>query len=71
LELAYRFRDSVHYKHGRKHGSIQAGMVLEECEVYIVFQRQTGEDNCLPSSKEESFNAHSTVTHFLQQGHTS
>jgi hypothetical protein len=29
MELAYRFRGSVHY-HGGKHGSIQAGMVLEE-----------------------------------------
>jgi hypothetical protein len=27
LGLAYRFRGSVHYHHGRKHGSIQAGMV--------------------------------------------
>jgi hypothetical protein len=30
LGLAYRFRDSVHYHHDRKHGSIQADMVLEE-----------------------------------------
>ena len=29
MGLAYRFRESVHYHHGRKHGSIQAGMVLE------------------------------------------
>jgi hypothetical protein len=30
IGLAYRFRGSVHYHHGRKHGSIQADMVLEE-----------------------------------------
>ena len=30
LELAYSFRGLVHYHHGRKHGSIQAGMVLEK-----------------------------------------
>ena len=30
LGLAYSFRGLVHYHHGRKHGSIQADMVLEE-----------------------------------------
>jgi hypothetical protein len=30
LGLAYRFRGSVHYHHGGKHGSIQADMVLEK-----------------------------------------
>jgi hypothetical protein len=30
LGLAYRFRGSVHYHQSRKHGSIQAGMVLEK-----------------------------------------
>ena len=29
LGLTYRFRGSVHYHQGRKHGSTQAGMVLE------------------------------------------
>jgi hypothetical protein len=29
FELAYSFRGSVHYCHGRKHGSIRANMVLE------------------------------------------
>jgi hypothetical protein len=33
LGLAYRFRDSDHYHQGRKHGSIQAGMVQEELRV--------------------------------------
>jgi hypothetical protein len=30
LGLAYKFRGSVHYPHGRKHGSIRADMVLEK-----------------------------------------
>jgi hypothetical protein len=30
LRLAYRFRGSVYYHHGRKHGSVQAGMMLEK-----------------------------------------
>jgi hypothetical protein len=30
LGLAYSFRDSVHYHHGKKHNSIQADMVLEK-----------------------------------------
>jgi hypothetical protein len=33
LGLAYRFRGSAHYHHGRKHGSVQADMVLEELRV--------------------------------------
>jgi hypothetical protein len=30
LGLAFSFRGSVHYHHGRKHDSVQAGMVLEK-----------------------------------------
>jgi hypothetical protein len=30
LGLAYSFRGSVHFYQGRKHGSIQADMVLEK-----------------------------------------
>jgi len=33
LGLPYRFRGSVHYHQGRKHGSIQAGMVQAEVRV--------------------------------------
>jgi hypothetical protein len=33
LGLAYRFRGSVHYHHGEKHGSVQADMVQEEVRV--------------------------------------
>lgn len=28
--LAYSFRSLVHYRHGRKHGGVQADMVLEK-----------------------------------------
>jgi hypothetical protein len=30
LGLVYRFRGLVHYHHGRKHGRVQADMVLEK-----------------------------------------
>ena len=33
LGLAYTFRGSVHYHHDRKHGSMQADMILEELGV--------------------------------------
>jgi hypothetical protein len=33
LRVAYSFRGSVHYHHGRKHGSVQADMALEELRV--------------------------------------
>jgi hypothetical protein len=33
LVLAYRFRDLVLYHHSRKHGSIQADIVLEKTRV--------------------------------------
>jgi hypothetical protein len=79
IGLAYRFRGSGHYYHGRKHGSIQASMVLEK--FYILIQRQTEED-CPFRWLGGSFLLHriepehrtsrptQTVTHFLQQGHT-
>ena len=39
LGLAYSFRCSVHYHHGGKHGSVQAGMALEEQRVlYLVLK---------------------------------
>jgi hypothetical protein len=40
LGLAYHFRGSVHYHHGRKHGIMQADMVLEEPRVLHLDQRQ-------------------------------
>jgi hypothetical protein len=31
--LSYSFKGSVHYHHSRKHGSVQAGVVLNELRV--------------------------------------
>jgi hypothetical protein len=31
--LAYKFRESVHYYYGKKNGSVQAGVALEELRV--------------------------------------
>ena len=31
--VAYNLRSLVHYHHGEKHGSVQAGMALEELKV--------------------------------------
>jgi hypothetical protein len=39
LGLAYRFRGSVHYHHGRKHGSAQAGIILEKPKVLHLDQK--------------------------------
>ena len=50
LEPASWFRGSVHYHHGRKHGTVQADVVLEEPRVLILIQRQPGED-CLPQEE--------------------
>lgn len=54
LGLAYRFRDLVHYHHGRKLGSTQAGMVLDKEPII----RQQEENDPAPALS------------FLQQGHT-
>ena len=44
LGLAYGFTELVQYHHGWKHGSRQAGMVLEkEGEFYILICRQQKE----------------------------
>ena len=39
MRLAYSFRGSVHYHHGRKHGSILADMVGEEPRVLHLDQK--------------------------------
>jgi hypothetical protein len=43
MGIAYRFRGSVHYQ-GREHGSIQAGIVLEELRILHLIWKVTGED---------------------------
>ena len=40
LGLVYRFRGSVHYHHGRKHGRIQTYMVLEETRVLHLHRKE-------------------------------
>jgi hypothetical protein len=69
LGIAYSFRGSVHYHHGRKHGSVQAGMVLEMLRVLHLVPK-ANRRRLLPDNLEEGLKAHSTVTYFLQQGHT-
>jgi hypothetical protein len=44
--LVYSFRGSVHYHHGRKHGSVQADMMLEKLRVLELYPKAT-EGNCL------------------------
>ena len=43
LGLAYSFRGSVHYHHGRKHGNVQADMVLEELRVLHLDLKAAGD----------------------------
>jgi hypothetical protein len=74
LELAYRFRGSVHYHHSRKHGRIQIGMVLaKELRVLHLYPKATGRRLALSSWVElmhRTSKPMPTVTHFFQQGHT-
>ena len=78
MGLAYRFRGSVHYYHDKKHGSVQADMVLEELGFYIlicrqqkgaVFCRQPGGGSGSTLGRapaQETSKPAPTVTHFLQ-----
>jgi hypothetical protein len=67
---ACRFRGSVHYHHGRKHGSVQADTVLEkEPRVLHLDPRQPGRDYLFQAARGRVSKPTSTVTHFLQQGH--
>ena len=67
-----QFRDLVHYHHGGKHGSMQADMVLEkELRVLHIDLQAIGEAVTLGLARAcETSKLASTVTHFLQQGHT-
>jgi hypothetical protein len=81
LGLAYRFRGSVRYCHGKKHGSIQVDTVLdkeprvlhlEPKAVRKLSSRQLGggSQSQQPSPTPRPLHTY-TVIHFLQQGHTS
>jgi hypothetical protein len=50
LGLAYQLKGSVHYHQGRKHGSIQTGMALEELKVLHLVLK----------SKQEKTSSHMT-----------
>jgi hypothetical protein len=57
LELAYRFRGLVYYHHSRKHGSIQADMVLEkELRVLHLDSKATRRD-CGPRAARRKFSS--------------
>jgi hypothetical protein len=66
LGLAYSFRDSVHYLHGRKHGSILANMMKELSFLHL--------DPWLPDSQDVLRDHHHRDTlpptrpHLLQKG---
>jgi hypothetical protein len=47
LGLAYDFRGLVHYHHGRKHGSVQANMVLEKELRFLHVDPQASEGDCV------------------------
>jgi hypothetical protein len=71
LELAYSFRGLVHYHHGRKHGSMQANILLgKELRVLHLDPKAT-EGDWIPDWAElehsETSNPTPTVTHLLQQ----
>jgi hypothetical protein len=46
--MAYSFRSLVHYHHGRKHGSIQAEMVLEKGLTVLHIDLKAAEGDCVP-----------------------
>jgi hypothetical protein len=69
LGLAYRFRGSVHYHHGRKHGSIQADVVLEESRV-LYFESKAAR-NRLAARKRISFTLGGGWSRPFSQGRTS
>jgi len=67
LGLAYRFRGSVHYHQGRKHGSIQAGIALEERRVLHLVLK--GNKRLSWVARRRVSKPTPSVTHFLH-GHT-
>ena len=70
LGLAYSFRGSVHYHHGRKHGSMQAYLVLEK-ELRILHLGPEAARKRLSHTGVEPEHRRPQSPHFLQQGHTS
>lgn len=54
MELAYEFKASVHYHKGEKHGSVQAGIVLEELRVFHLVSKATRRRLASSGSQEEA-----------------
>ena len=48
LGLVYKFRGSVHYRHGRKHDRVQADMVLGKELRVLHLDPQAAEGNYMP-----------------------
>ena len=79
LGLANSFKGSVHYHHGRKHSSIQAGTVLEELRVLHLdhrLQETVSHSGQSLSIYDIITHPHSdtlppTRPHLLQQGYSS
>ena len=74
MGLAYTLRGLVHDCHGRKHGSMQADMMLEKELRVLHLDPQAAEGTVSHTGHSLStgdLEAHPTVTNFLQEGHTS
>ena len=63
MGLAYSFRDSVHYHHCGKHGSVKADIVIEELRV--VHLGPQAAVSHWPDLSISDLKAHSTGIHFL------
>jgi hypothetical protein len=70
LGLGYKFRGSVHYHHGRKHGSTQADLMLEELRVLCLVPKTNIRLPCNQKDSGGGSQSPSAQTHFFQQGHT-
>jgi hypothetical protein len=67
LRLAYMFRDSVCYNHGRNYGSIQVGMVLDELRIlHLDLKASRGDWNPQTARRKVPLST-PTVTHVLSQ----
>lgn len=47
LGLVYRFKDLAYYHHGRKHGGVQADVVLEKEMRVLLLDLQTAGVDCV------------------------
>lgn len=60
-----RFRGSVHYPHGRKPGSVQAGLALEELRILHLVSKGKQEKTGSGAARRRVSKPTPTVTHFL------